>query len=396
MRATGVGGRRLWYAAAAVLFAVGAVIVVVRETADHPSRAPHSSARPTGRVQPSPATGRRMVTRPTGGVPTARGPDAAHMLGQMIVARFHGSVPSASLLTRIRRGQVGGVILFGDNTVGGAAATRRLTGRLQRAAAEGGNPPLLIMTDQEGGVVRRLPGPPSLAPASMASTGVARRQGQAAGQLLRSAGIDLDLAPVADVEGVAGSFLGSRAFSDSPATVAQRACAFAGGLASQGVGYTLKHFPGLGLATGNTDLGSVSVQASPAALRSDYRAYQACGGQPLAVVMVSSASYPTLSGPLPAVMSPTIYSHELPLATPAGSPVTISDDLESPAIASQSAPARHAIQAGLDLLMYAQTEQASASAYAKLLAEVRSGAISRARLAAADRRIRALKGRLGR
>jgi beta-N-acetylhexosaminidase len=318
------------------------------------------------------------------------------MLGQMIVARFQGADPPPSLLTRIRRGQVGGVILFADNTVGGIEATRRLTGKLQRAAAQGGNPPLLIMTDQEGGEVRRLPGPPLLAPASMGSTGVARRQGEAAGQLLRSAGIDLDLAPVADVEGVAGSFLGSRAFGDSPATVAQRACAFAAGLASRGVGYTLKHFPGLGLATGNTDLGSVSVQASPANLRSGYRAYQACGGRPLAVVMVSSASYPALSGPLPAVMSPKIYSRELPLAAPGASPVTISDDLESPAIESQSSPARHAIQAGLDLLMYAQTEQASASAYAKLLAEVRSGAISRARVAAADRRIRALKGRLDR
>jgi beta-N-acetylhexosaminidase len=318
------------------------------------------------------------------------------MLGQMIVASFHGPIPSPTLLSRIRRGQIGGVILFADNVAGGVEATRRLTSRLQRAAARGRNPPLLIMTDQEGGEVRRLVGPPYLAPAAMQSGNVARLQGQAAGRLLRSAGIDLDLAPVADVEGIPDSFLGTRAFGSSPTTVAQRACAFAQGLASQGVAYTLKHFPGLGLATGNTDLGPVSVTASAQTLREDYRAYQACGGRSLAMVMVSSASYPSLSGPLPAVMSPEIYARELRLAVPGGSPVTISDDLESPAIESQSSPARHAIQAGLDMLMYAQTEQASAAAYAKLLAEVRSGEIPRPRLVAADGKIRSLKARLDR
>jgi beta-N-acetylhexosaminidase len=316
------------------------------------------------------------------------------MLGQMIVARFAGPTPSRAFLARIARGQVGGVILFGDNVAGGVAATHRLTSELQRAARGGGNPPLLIMTDQEGGEVKRLPGPPSLAAADMDSSDVARSQGRAAGRLLRSAGVDLDLAPVADVEGVPGSFLGSRSFSHSPALVAGRACAFADGLSSAGVAYTLKHFPGLGLARGNTDLGSVAVTASPDTLRAGYRAYQACGAQPQALVMVSSASYPALSGSLPAVMSPEIYSHELRLAVPGGSPVTISDDLQSPAIESQTAPARHAIQSGLDLLLYAQTEQGSAAAYAKLLDEVRSGIISRARVAAAAHQIRALKALL--
>jgi beta-glucosidase-like glycosyl hydrolase len=111
--------------------------------------------------------------------------------------------------------------------------------------------------------------------------------------------------------------------------------------------------------------------------------------------MVSSAIYPTLSGPLPAVMSPAIYAHELRIGVPRGSPLTISDDLQARALSDQSAPARHAINAGLDLLLYAQTEQASASAYSILLAEARAGLISQARIAAADRRIEALKRSLG-
>jgi beta-N-acetylhexosaminidase len=161
------------------------------------------------------------------------------------------------------------------------------------------------------------------------------------------------------------------------------------------VAYTLKHFPGLGLATGNTDLGSVSITAPAGSLRSSYRAYELCGGGALGLVMISSASYPGLGVSVPAVMSPAIYQRELRSALPRGAPLTISDDLQSPAIESQAAPARRAIRAGLDLLLYAQTEQGSAFAYAKLLAEARAGAIPAGLLRAADRRIRALKARLG-
>jgi beta-N-acetylhexosaminidase len=185
------------------------------------------------------------------------------MLGQMMVARFSGLAPSPSLLQRIRAGHVGGVILFADNLTGSLATTRALTSELQRAAAQGGNPPLLIMTDEEGGELKRLPGPPTLAPSQILSSAVALQQGRAAGQLLRSAGVNLDLAPVADVERQPGSFLGTRAFGSSPSAVAAHTCAFAAGLASQHVAYTLKHFPGLGRAAGNTDLEPVTILAAP-------------------------------------------------------------------------------------------------------------------------------------
>lgn len=181
------------------------------------------------------------------------------MLGQMIVARFVGRDPPRRFLIRVESGQIGGVILFSDNLTGGLAATHALIEILQHAAQQGGNPPLLIMTDQEGGAVRRLPGPPGLAPSDMSSDSIAFEEGQATGKLLRSAGINVDLAPVADVERIQGSFLGTRSFGDSPALVASRACAFASGLASQGVAYTIKHFPGLGRAASSTDDGPVSI-----------------------------------------------------------------------------------------------------------------------------------------
>jgi beta-N-acetylhexosaminidase len=332
---------------------------------------------------------RLALLRPKPAPPT---PPISRLLGQLIVARFSGARPSSAFLARIRTGQLGGVILFADNTAGGLDLTRHTVQRLQHAARHGGNPPLLVMTDQEGGSIRRLPGPPELAPSEMPSDATALREGQLAGKLLRSIGVNVDLAPVADVERIRGSFLGTRSFGESPALVSARSCAFARGLASQGVAYTLKHFPGLGRAVTTTDAGPVSIAAPPSAIRDDYGPYLTCASGPLALVMVSSAAYPDLSGPLPAVMSPMIYQRELRIA---GAGATISDDLQAPALAGLSSPARHGINAGLDLAMYAQTEQASANAYLSLLADVRSGHIDVPRVREAARAVQALKRSLG-
>jgi beta-N-acetylhexosaminidase len=317
----------------------------------------------------------------------------ARMLGQMIVTCFSGERPSASLLARIRHGQVGGVILFADNVAGGETATRNLIDDLQRAAGEGGNPPLLIMTDQEGGEVRRLAwAPPALAASAMGSPAIARAQGSATARALRAVGVNVDLAPVADVERVAGSFLGTRSFGSGAALVAARACAFAEGLASQGVAFTLKHFPGLGRALTDTDIQPTTVEASQSALRGDYQAYRRCGASPGGLVMVSSAIYPSLTGTSqPAVLSREIYHRELQLATGGMEPLTISDDLQTPSIADQLSPEWHAVNAGLDLLMYAQTEAGSAAAYTRLVSIARSGGIERARIENANQAIERLK-----
>lgn len=386
----------------AVLAAIAVVFVVVRPghraplrsagrattsagAASSRARRRASSAAGSGtRATPAPgAAGRRSQPPSTGGIDRS--------LGQMIVARFAGPQPARAVLQRIRRGQIGGVILFADNLSPDPTRTKALTTELQSAARQGGNPPLLIMTDQEGGAVRRVPGPPAPAPDEMTTTTSALRQGRATGTLLRSLGINLDLAPVADVEAVDGSFLGTRAFGHTPAVVADRACSFARGLASAGVGYTLKHFPGLGRATTSTDDGPVSIDDPAESLRADYLAYRRCAASPRALVMISSAAYPALTGPVPAVMSPLTYHRELPTATGRSSVPTISDDLEAPAFADQPTPARTSIQAGLDMAMYARTEQGSAEAYHLLAQDLRGGRISPPRVRAAAQAVLRLK-----
>jgi beta-N-acetylhexosaminidase len=317
--------------------------------------------------------------------------EPAKALGQMIVARFAGSDPAHRFLARIRRGEVGGVILFEENLAGGESAVSGLLERLRRAARAGDNPPLLLMLDQEGGTVKRLPGPPALAAGEMRTSELAAEQGEETGEYLARLGFNVDLAPLGDV-GHPGSFLGTRAFGSTPAGVASRACAFAAGLVAHGVAATLKHFPGLGWATANTDEQAVTVTAPVEQIRADYVPYRLCGSAPLTLVMVSSAVYPALTGELPAVMSPRTYSRELPIAGVSG--VTISDDLGAPPIAAQAAPARRAIAAGLDLLLYAGAESASVGAYRRLLSELRNGRLDAERLQGAAAKILALKASL--
>jgi beta-N-acetylhexosaminidase len=228
----------------------------------------------------------------------------------------------------------------------------------------------------------------------MDSTAVARSEGAAAGRFLRSAGVNVDLAPVADVERAPGSFLGSRSFGSSPSVVAARACAFAKGLASAGVAYTLKHFPGLGRAAASTDTQPVTIAAPASRLRADYAAYRVCGSSADALIMVSSAAYPSLSVPGPAVTARNVYAHELPAALGQAGHLTISDALDTPALARHSKPALAAIASGLDLALFPGEERESAVAYRQLLVAARHGALRQGRLRSAVYAVEALKRHL--
>lgn len=342
------------------------------------------------------STNTQTASTSTAPTPSTASLSLAKQVGQLIIATYQGQSPPASLLTAIQQGHVGAVILLGDNTARGITATQTATARMQAAARQGGNPGLLIMTDQEGGKVKRLPGPPDYGASAMANPATAYAQGRATGQLLKSAGVNVDLAPVADVIRVNGFIeKEGRSFGSSPAVVSNAACKFAAGLAAVGVAYTLKHFPGLGDAVATTDTQAVSVKESASQLDADGAAYRQCGRGPLALVMISSASYVHLTGSLPAVMDPKIYSQVLPADNVTALP--ISDSFQSGAInaVANKSPARTSINAGLDMVMYAATESVALGAYSTLLADAHAGTLSRSRVQAASARVLQLKAKLG-
>jgi beta-N-acetylhexosaminidase len=329
-----------------------------------------------------------------GGAPAASGPTTQQLVGQLLLVRMRGATPSPAFLRRVERGEVGGVVLFSDDVGPGL---KDAVARLQGAARAGGRPPLLIAVDQEGGIVERLPGPPTLAPPQMTTAALARSQGLATARSLRLAGIDLDLAPVLDVG--YGGFITPRTFGSTPVAVATRGVAFADGLEAGGVGATAKHFPGLGRATVNTDDAPVVVRATAAQLRADWLPFRTAVRHGIGAVMVSTAIYPALGSRLPAAFAPAIVADLRRQLGFRG--VIVTDALRTPAVeglyTTPEASVR-AVAAGDDLVLaagptdsYADTDGASSSSFAALVAAVRSGRIPLARVQASYGRVLALK-----
>ena len=328
----------------------------------------------------------------------ASGPTIAQLIGQKLVVRMDGLTPSANLLGRIRRGEVGGVILFGAN-ITTASALKTLTAKLRAAAAAGGRPRLLIAVDQEGGPVKRIPwAPPTLSPAAMGTLGlasVAHTQGLETGASLRGLGINVDFAPVVDVPASTASFMyqAGRTWSFSAIRTSGVANAFATGLESAGVEPVMKHFPGLGFATRNTDTSIVTISASRAALAPGLLPYQRAIPKHIPMIMLSNATYSAYdrynaAGWSPAIVR-TLLRHDLGFAG-----VTITDALDGTAHARGVTPSRLALAAaiaGTDMILITGSELTSRTVYATLLREATAGAIARTTLLASYNRILLLK-----
>jgi beta-N-acetylhexosaminidase len=324
---------------------------------------------------------------------------ASRLVGQLLMSHVTGLSAGPGLLARIRRGQVGSVILYSEN-ISSDSQLISLTSSLQRAARAGHNPPLLIGTDQEGGSVKRIQnGPPTLSAEQMGATAepftVAERQGDATGAHLRRLGINLDFAPVSDVPTTSDNFLKDRAFGHSANIVMEAASGFAQGLADAHVAASAKHFPGLGAAgPRDSDFTLVSIAASKNQLQLAYAPYIAMaqlGGRVAPMVMISDASYPALdpSG-LPAVLSSRIIHSQLAVAA-MSERVTITDDLEVPSVEQYSAPAVKALSAGDDILMFAQHEAGSERAFAEVRTALAQQQLSKSLIQADAEKVVALK-----
>ena len=332
---------------------------------------------------------------------TAATPTLAHLVGQKLVLRMNGTTPSASLLGRISRGEIGGMILFGSN-ITTRAALITLTATLQGAARAGGQPRLLIAVDQEGGAIKRIPwAPPTLSPPQMGrldSTTVARTQGASAGAALRALGINVDFAPVADVPATISSFLyrQGRTWSFSAVHTASLSNAFASGLESGGVIPSMKHFPGLGFATHDTDASVVTIHVSRSRLAPGLRPYRTAIARHIPMIMLSNATYSAYDSTHAAgwsrVITQTLLRHDLGFTG-----VTITDSLTGTAAArgiSTRTLAVRAAVAGTDMLLLTGSEASTAGVYATLLADARTGTIPRTRLSASYSRILAMKAGL--
>jgi beta-N-acetylhexosaminidase len=316
------------------------------------------------------------------------------LIGQSIVARLGAKGPDQDLIQRVRRGRVGGVIAFNKD----ANKLKADIATLQGAARAGDSPPLLVMIDQEGGDVKRLPqGPPNVSPAQLGQSGdedQSRDAGRATGSYLRGIGLNVDLAPVLDVahQNTANT-IKSRTFGSDPAVVTQVGVAFAQGLQEGGVVATPKHFPGLGRATVNPDDNPVTIAATSQQLQNDLEPFKGAIAAGAKMMMVSTASYPTLGSEKQAALSAGIVDGLLRDQLGFNG-VVITDDLEAAAITDTTSPvvaASSAIKAGDDLLLYGRSTNASDTAFRSLVKEVKAGNLNRSLFQETYDRITSLK-----
>jgi beta-N-acetylhexosaminidase len=318
-----------------------------------------SGARRTGEV-------RAALTQRTGrsADSPAQKLSLAQLAGQRIVYAYAGLQPPSALLARIRKGEAAGVIFFGSN-ISSPGQLRAVVRELQRANASSPvHAPLLMMTDQEGGLVRRLPGAPALSEKQIGGSpdgvALAAQAGTGAGRNLRGAGLNVNLAPVVDVARRTGDFIDQyqRSYGMSPSTVATLAAAFVAAQQRTGVAATAKHFPGLGAATTgqDTDAGAVTLRHSLSVLRAiDEAPFRAAIAAGVGMVMASWAVYPALDSVLPAGLSSTVIEGEL-RARLGFRGVTITDALGAGALAGFGTVAQRGVlaaQAGADLLLCA-------------------------------------------
>jgi beta-N-acetylhexosaminidase len=295
----------------------------------------------------------------------------------------------------VHRGELAGLVFFEENLPDRAAA-ERLSAEIQAIPRPRGlRDPLLLMVDQEGGLVKRLDSAPTLSAAQMGTAGarVSRQQGRATAAGLRRAGINTDLAPVLDIAREGGTIAETeRGFGATAAEVAATAIPFAEGLQEGGVVATAKHFPGLGAASENTDFAAQRIDLSKRELRAvdelPYRRFIAAGGE---MVMLGTAIYPAFS-PRPAAFARSIATGELRRRL-GFEGVSITDALESAAVRDFGGPdaaALAATSAGTDLLLFTDYRTA-AVAGASLVRKLRRDRSPRSAFEASASRVLRLR-----
>jgi len=301
------------------------------------------------------------------------------LAGQRVISSYSGLTPPQSLLNDIIAGQTAGVIFFGGNISNDTQIAAVITQLRQAQAQSPIGVPLLLMTDQEGGEVRRLPGAPTLSEKQIGTSGdpvaAATTAGTGAGQNLAGVGMNVNLAPVLDVYYKSGNFIDQfqRSYSHNPAVVLECGQAFITAQQATGVAATAKHFPGLGSATKNqnTDLGPVTLTASLTQLHTiDEVPYPAAVSAGVKLIMVSWAIYTALDPNLPAGLSPTVIGQEL-RGRNNFTGVTITDALEAGALRAFGSTGQKAVTAagaGMDLILCSAQDVTEAEAATSALA----------------------------
>lgn len=324
-------------------------------------------------------------------------------VGQLFLVGTDVSSASPATVAAVRDRHVGGVFLHG-RTRGGAAAVAGVTAQFTALAAPSGIP-LWVATDQEGGDVQVLRGPgvddiPYAIRQADDPASVLRQKAQHWGGQLAAAGVDLNLAPVADVVTSHDSRFDNppigalgRQYGYDAATVVSRAGAFAAGMRAAGILPTFKHFPGLGRVTANTDTTADVVDDVVGADSPDVEVYRELIAGGPCLVMVGTAIYSRIDPGTPAAFSSAVVTGVLRERLGFTGVIT-TDDLSAAAQVRAVPPADRAvraIEAGVDLVLVSADPSVLPAMYDAVLARAKADPVFAAQVTASASRVLAAK-----
>ena len=324
-------------------------------------------------------------------------------VGQLVMFSVEGTRLTSTERSLMRRHDLGGVILFAQN-YDDRSQLQTLTNQIQRET-RGSTPHsigALISVDQEGGPVKRFPDmPPRYSAPEIGESGdesLAFGQGRATGRALASVGVNVDLAPVADLDLPPNHIMRSRSFGTKPHRVGRLVSAFSRGLQARRTVATLKHFPGLGGATINSDDGRAYVRRSKRKLHNiDAIPFHKAIGDGARMVMLSHGVYLKDGGQKPASVNRYIATKRL--RDEFGfEGVAISDALEPVSWkfdGSTPRACRATIRAGVDIALITGDARMAGRCAAEIRQAVRAGAITQRRIDQAVGRVLDLKRWLG-
>jgi len=328
----------------------------------------------------------------------------ADRAAQVIMTSIPGTTLDTGARATLASLRPGGVIVFGANYRSKAQLTRYL--RTVQVAVRGGDAArsrALVSIDQEGGVVKRIPdAPPTRSHPQLGTldrVGTTRAQGRATGEALREIGIHLDLAPVADLDLGPRHVMRARSFGASPERAARHVAAFVQGLQDAGVSASLKHFPGFGGASVNSDDALATITRTRAQLDdADLVPFRRGIGAGADTVMMSHGVYTRIDRRRPVSTSPAMYRV---LREDLGyDGIAITDSLHAAgftAATNGSIPRGCvlAVAAGADIALLTGSLRTAVECRRALVAAVRAGTLSRERLDEAALRVLTLKSRRG-
>ncbi|NSW89426.1 MAG: glycoside hydrolase family 3 protein [Firmicutes bacterium] len=325
-------------------------------------------------------------------------------IGQMIIAGFPSAGFDPHIEKLIKEYHVGNIALFSRN-IGSVRETAELLCLIQSNMIKYNQVPAFIGLDQEGGNVSRIRDRSLMFPCNMAFGAAdipdsTRRQGLFTGEKLRAMGINLNIAPVLDVNtNPENPIIGARSYGDNPDEVARLGCAYIEGLQHKGVVATAKHFPGHGDTDIDTHLGLPIVSHGRDRLEKvELYPFKKAIEAGVDAVMTAHIIFPALDGEnRPATMSYPILT-ELLRGQMGFQGIIITDCIEMKAVLDNYGVEKttvEAIKAGADMICISHTLDFQIRSLEAIKNAVKSGELGESRIDESIGRILRLKEKYG-